>query len=258
MSLRKVVLAVALAAFAAPPVWAQDALKIGLAGDKTDVSPVGRASRLVTFRYSPDVSFAIRAMADTFVNVEVPEGEKIEGFYTSDAVRWSYHVTADGARVLVKPLEAGLVNTGTMVTDKRSYELTLLSVAPGAMWHQRVRWQVPGQAADGGFYVRPKAGEAGRASQLDGAGNIDPKSLNFGYTVKGKAPFVPESVFDDGKRTWIRFGTIQDLPAIFARSGSELEIVEFAVDGAYVVLPSVAKTLVLRLRNHEVTLERRG
>lgn len=243
-------------ALAQPAVAGSEALKIGLPGDKTDVSPVSRASRLVTFRYSPEVSFAVRALQDTFVNIEVPAGEKIEGFYTSDNVRWSFHVTADGQRVLLKPLEAGLVNTGTLVTDKRSYELTLISVPLGETWHQRVRWEVPSQAAPGGIYVRSKA--APSAAPSNDPATIDPARLNFGYRVKGEAPFAPEAVFDDGTRTWIKFGRVQDLPAIFGRAGTQLEILDFAVSGQYVVIPSVHRTFVLRLRNSEVVVERKG
>jgi len=270
MSWHKNILAVALAA-AAPVASAeqamnlrglQEAMKVSLPGDRTDVLPAVNGTRLVTFRWSPDVSFAIRAMEGTFVNIEVPEGEQVQGLYLSDAVRWSYHVTGDHRRVLIKPLAAGHVNTGTLITDKRSYELTLLSVPPGEMWFQRVRWQVPGQAEDG-LYWRGQAKAAALPEVtpvVAGDPGVAPDRLNFGWKIKGTAPFRPQAVFDDGVRTWIRLGSVQDLPAIFAEQPTGLEVVDFSVQGAYVVVPSIADRFVLRLRKDEVRIvrEKRG
>lgn len=238
-----------------------DALKISAEGDRTDVLPALRGSRLVTFRYSPDVSFAVRALQDTFVNIEVPDGETVEGFYLSDATQWAYHVTGDNRRVLVKPLAPGLVNTGTLVTDKRSYELTMISVPLGESWFQRVRWQVPG--ADGasadGLYWRGQAAvpaDAATSAAEASVGGGDPASLRFGYRIRGKAPFAPSAVFDDGVRTWFRFDDGGDLPAIVATIAGSLEVVDYSVQGRYVVVPRISDRFTLRLRNAEVTVER--
>lgn len=261
MNWRKYALPAALCLALVPhaaPASEMDLLKVGMPGDSTDVLPTLRDSRLVTFRYSPDVSFAIRAMQDTFVNIEIPEGEVVQGFYLSDAVQWSYHVTGDNRRVLVKPLSAGLVNTGTLITDKRSYELTMISVAPGQQWFQRVRWQIPGAGgASDGLFWRGQAAASTAAPGVDPA-SIDPGKLHFNYRTRGKAPFTPVAVFDDGVRTWIKFGEIQDLPAVFAKAGRQLEVVDYSVQGPYIVIPSIAQEFVLRLRKDEVRVERRG
>lgn len=240
---------------AASPASAIEVLKVGLAGDTTDVMPTLTNTRLVTFRYTDDRSFLIRALTGAQVNIEVPEGERIQGFYLSDTEGWEFHVTGDDRRVLVKPLIEGRVNTGTLITNERSYELTIASVPLGETWFQRVRWEIPSQHQVTGHYWR---GAAAQGAAGAGDPQLDPGSLNFGYRVKGKADFVPSTVFDDGTRTWIRFDGVQDLPAIFARHGRELEVVDFSVQGQYVVVPLVAGEFVLRLRRQEVTVERRG
>jgi type IV secretory pathway VirB9-like protein len=260
MNLHKLLFAAALIPLFASPASAgdMDVLKIGLQGDKTDAMPAAKATRLVTFRYSRDVSFAVRALVDTFVNVEVPEGEVVQGFYLSDMDRWEFHVTEDGRRVLVKPLQPGLINTGTMVTDKRSYELTLISVSLGEPWYQRVSWVVPGAKGSGeGFYWRGGNASVAAASKAPDPLSLAPGSLNFKYKVRGKAPFKPTTVFDDGVRTWFRFDGVQDLPAIFAIVDKKVDVVEFSVQGNYVVVPSLAKQFVLRLRSDEIKVERR-
>lgn len=264
MSLHKTMVVALLGGLLATPValagaGSMDALKVGAAGDTTDVLPALRGSRLVTFRYTENASFAIRALQDTFVNIEVPDGEVIQGLYLSDATQWSYHIAGDNRRVLIKPLQAGLVNTGTLVTSKRSYELTMMSVPLGEAWFQRVRWQVPGaggESADGLYWRgQMQGGTPGTAAPL--GAEIDPARMNFGYRVNGKGAFAPATVFDDGTRTWFRFDGVQDIPAIFARRGGELEVVDYTMQGGYLIVPTVAEGFVLRLRKEQVVVERR-
>lgn len=257
------VLVAALGAGFSGPLAAQalDSLKLEPQGAATDAKPITQSSRLVTFRYSPSVSFTIRALENTFVNIEVPEGETIQGLYLSDATQWSYHITGDNRRALIKPSAAGLVNTGTLVTTARSYELTMMSVSMGEPWFQRVQWTVPNKtdSASNGLYWRGQMvtnGASEPASVPGGAGDIDPTSLRFSYKIKGRADFAPSAVFDDGVRTWFRFDKVQDIPAIFALRDGQLEVADFAVQGAYVVVPTLAERFILRLRNTEVSVER--
>lgn len=237
-------------------------LKVGMAGDKTDVLPAMRGSRLVTFRYSPDVSFAIRALDQTFVNIELPVDEVVQGFYLSDGTMWEYHIAGDKRRVLVKPLAPGLVNTGTLVSNKRSYELTMMSVSAGDAWFQRVQWELPGAQGGAALYwggqtASPVQSAVAKPASAGSIADVDPSDLNFGYRIKGRAAFAPSTVFDDGVRTWFRFDGVQDLPAIFAKTEGKLEVVDYAAQGAYVVVPAISKEFVLRLRKSEVKVERK-
>lgn len=253
-SRRAILFTVLLAASCGVSAQSMEALKLGAQGDNTDAMPAAAGTRLVTFRYNDNTSSFIRALEGTHVNIEVPEGEVIQGFYLSDPTQWDFHVTGDDRRVLVKPHTAGLVNTGTLVTDKRSYELTIASVPMGEMWFQRVRWVVPSAAQASGQYWRGGGTEAQQSADP----SLNAAKLNFRYRIRGNADFTPVTVFDDGVRTWIKFDQVQDLPAIFARHGRDLEVLDYSVQGQYVVIPSVSPELVLRLRKAEVVVERRG
>lgn len=235
------------------------ALKVGLAGDRTDVSPIGAtSSRLVEFRYRPDRSFAIRALANEFVTLEAPEGESIVSFVISDAENWEHTVMKDNRRVLVKAVSDGAqVTTGQLVTDKRSYPLTFIAVSLGQPWFQRVRWQVSAESVPGVTW-RGQAAPAqigGSDTPVD-VPTMDPEKLHFGYRVKGRAAFRPSTVFDDGVRTWILLDEVQDLPAVFGSVGKKLEVLDYSIHGKYMVVPVVSKQLTLKLRHDEVTLER--
>lgn len=228
--------------------------------DHTDADPaVGLGnSRLVVFRYDDNRSFAVRALTGAFVNVELPDGETVQGYYPSDAIAFESHVTGDKRRIMIKPLEAGKIATATVVSNKRSYEITVISVTAGWQWFQRVRWDVPEPSdltawagQDVSMAVQDKA--TADADPL----LIDPDRLHANYRVRGNEDFTPTVVFDDSTRTWIRFGRVQDWPAVFAQTKDGLELLTYSVVGETLVIPSVHDMLVLRLGKRKVTLERR-
>lgn len=217
--------------------------------DRTDAAPVAASTRLVVFRYSDQVSFTIRSIPGAFTNVEVPDGETIQGFYLSDPAAWGFHVTEDKARVLIKPAAAGAYTTGTMVTDKRSYELTLIAVEPGQPWMQRARWEIGDATANGIYEPEPIVDEQGSTG-------VTPEKMNFGYNVRGRAEFAPTVVFDDGVRTWFKLGPSQDLPAIFAITDGKVDVVDMVRRGEFVVVPRLSSEWRLRLHSDEVTVRR--
>jgi len=234
------------------------ALKVGLAGDKTDVMPAGADStRLVTFRYRPDRAFAIRALANEYVSIEAPEGETIAAFVISDPEGWEHLLMKDNRRVLVKPVgEAVMVTTGQMITDKRSYPLTFMSVALGQPWYQRVRWLVATDTTPGISWRGQAVNGLADSIATSDSPPMDPEKLHFGYRIKGKAAFRPTTVFDDGIRTWILLDSVQDLPAVFGSAGKKLEVLDYSIHGKYMVVPAVNKRITLKLRSDEVVLER--
>lgn len=224
-----------------------------------DATPVINTSRMVTYTWTPSRSFAIRALGGLNTDIEVPVGETIEGFYLSNATDWSFHVTGDHRRVLLKPAQAGLYNTALLVTNKRSYQLTLVSVPPTNVWFQRVEWAIPNTNVGGnGAYWSPAT--AAGAPQADAApdpATLNPSSLYFDYKIDGRAAFRPTTVFDDGARTWIKFPPkSQDLPAIFAITDRKLDVVDYSVADGYVIVPRVAAEFVLRLNGQKVTIDR--
>lgn len=239
----------ATAETASPPAKGPGVPEFAL--DRTDAAPVAANTRLVVFRYSDQVSFTIRSIPNAFTNVEVPEGETIQGFYLSDPAAWSFHVTEDRRRVLIKPSATGAYTTGTMVTDQRSYELTLIAVEPGQPWMQRARWEIVDAKANGIFEPEPIVNE-------QGATGVAPEQMNFRYNVRGRAEFAPSVVFDDGVRTWFKLGPSQDLPAIFAITNGEVDVVDLVRRGEFVVVPRLSAEWRLRLHSDEVTVTRRG
>lgn len=238
---------------ALPPVQAE-------LSPNLDATPVINGSRMVTYTWTPSRSFVVRSLSGVNTDIEVPAGESIEGFYLSNATDWSFKVTGDHKRVLIKPAQAGLYNTALMVTSAHSYQLTLVSVPPDQTWFQRVSWVIPTTNQGGtGVYWSPEGGQSGQGSAATGTDplSLNPGSMYFDYRIDGKAAFRPVTVFDDGVRTWMRFPSkSQDLPAIFAITDRKLDVVNFSVVDGYVVVPRVAAEFVLRLNGEKVTVDR--
>ncbi|MCZ2112722.1 MAG: TrbG/VirB9 family P-type conjugative transfer protein [Anaerolineae bacterium] len=244
--------------------------------EKSAARPVSQDTRLVLFNYDPNLTYTIHARDGLFTHIELPAGEKIQGFYISDTVRWKHHIAQNRERLFLKASASGLFNSATLVTNRRTYEITLRSGKEGDPWFQRVRWSVPDDdvpgSASGVFepaeMLSAGAGMPANLSQAAmplnfpsaisaGAPAVKPESLNFGYVIKGEAPFRPRMVFDDGKFTWLQLGTQQDLPAVFALTADDkAEVVDFTVHGQYLLVSRLVDGLLLKIGEQEVRISR--
>lgn len=223
-------------------------------------------SRLVVFSYSRDQIFRVLSAPLKMTTIEFPDDEQIVGEPAwGESVRWDYET--DGANHLyVKPQAAGLVNTLSVNTNKRSYEFTLVSSPLGGIFYQKVRFRIPTSIAakvkarneakaDAGEEARPVGGEERNA---DAAVGVSPEKLNFEYSISGSASFRPDTAFDDGKSLWLRLptGAAQNWPVALAKDGSDYVVVNAIRRGGYLVVQRLADTIVLRSGNDEVRVER--
>lgn len=226
-----------------------------------DAAPVASSSRMVTYTWDSNRSFVVRSLAGVNTDIAVPAGESIEGFYPSNGVDWHFMVTKDHKRVLMKPNAAGLYNTALVVTNKRTYQLTLIAVEPGQTWFQRVTWVIPGVDTNGAYWTADGtyagASTGGPAVPPAPAVDLNPADMYFNYRISGNAAFRPVAVFDDGHSTWLRMDPkAQDMPAIFAITDGKLDVVNYTPHDGYIVVPRVAAELVLQLNHAKVTIRR--
>ncbi len=123
----------------APPSPAQ-------AAARPSAEPLARqgaegSSHIQHFRYDPEASFAIVALPGVPTDLQLAPDEHVTGFALGDTVQWLVEELA--GHVFVKPLKPALFTAGTLVTDRRTYQLTLKSVLAGDDWMQRVTWVYP-------------------------------------------------------------------------------------------------------------------
>ena len=235
--------------------------------------------RIDRFIYHPAKIYKIQSRVGSFTNIEVPPGEQIEGFYLSDTTFWRFVVAKDLSRVMVKPGEAGVTNSGTLITNKRVYELSFVSVPNGQPWQQKVQWDEAKEEklawgvfepafrssfGANGADVAPAASAptskaaAAEQSAADDGVMVDARRVNFAWQIEGDAPFRPITVFDDGRFTYVRLPNVQDMPALFAEDAGKLRVIDYAVKGDTLIVHRVSDALLLRLDNQSVRVTRRG
>lgn len=218
--------------------------------------PLPGDTRLVVFRYDPNNTYTIYTMPGAVTDIQLNDDEKLTALALGDTMQWTVAKT-DG-HVFVKPIKPGLFTSATLVTDKRSYQLTFRSIKGKGRWYQRVSWQYPQllmlQQEHIAAEHQAEAKEKQRLDNINVSPNVAIENLNFDYTIKGDADFRPLEVFDDGHFTWMRV-KVQEMPALFIMDEEgKTDLANYIVKGDYIVLERLAPMAVLKLGNQEVRI----
>lgn len=249
-NLNKAILALVLA-FAAGTSHAEVA-PIAMPGD----------TRLVTFTYDPHNTYQLLTRPKSVTDVAFHSGERIKALALGDTVQWEVAKTADGQHLFIKPKFENITTSATIVTDKRTYQLLLTSNSLQGKWYQRVTWEYPElivfEQQQQAEVQEKKDAEDKRLSSQVVANNFSIEDLNWNYQITGDAPFKPVGVFDNGKFTYIRLpANVQELPALFLVSpDSEAELVNYTVQGQYLVVQRLVESILLKIGKREVRVSK--
>ncbi|MFP3588488.1 TrbG/VirB9 family P-type conjugative transfer protein [Paraburkholderia sp. SIMBA_055] len=226
----------------------------------TDPVTMPGDARMAVFPYSRDQIYRIMTAPLKNTTIELAPGERLTTDPAmGDSVQWI--VDTDGANhVFVKPIKPGLVNTLHLTTNLREYDMTLVSSPMGGLFYQTVRFNYPGSLM-AKVRAREEAGYESRDGQNSandsGPIGVSPDKLNFDYTVSGSASFRPETVFDDGKSVWLRLPADAPFAVPIVKDHGDVVSPNFIRRGQYIVIQEMAKEIVLRAPNEEVTIRRR-
>ncbi len=227
--------------------------------------------KLVVFNYDENNTFTIMTLPGNITDIQLNEGEKVTALAMGDSVQW---ITAKAeGHIFIKPTKPNIFTSATLVTDQRTYQLTMRSSPEGGKWYQRVSWKYPeliimkqteqeAQAraqkiASEAIRVEEKKRQADViATTVNRAPGNPIANLNFDYTVAGDAEFKPIQIFDDGKATWLKMNDkVQEWPATFILDESNTtEIINPLRDGAFIKVTRLFKRCVLKLKDKEVTI----
>jgi type IV secretion system protein VirB9 len=84
-------------------------------------------------------------------------------------------------------------------------------------------------------------------SDIEGK-RIDLSTLNFRYALKGKAPWKPERVYDDGRQMFIRLPDRSgsgEMPVLLVRKGKKDVLVNYRVKDSAMIVDGVYERLAL-------------
>ncbi|MGI6656294.1 MAG: P-type conjugative transfer protein TrbG [Desulfobulbus sp.] len=168
------------------------------------------------------------------VDVELEPGELVNEIVVGDSARWQVESGSAGSstHLFIKPIDVGLESSAVVTTDRRVYHLRLISrktdFTPyvGFIYSDDLRRQVAARKKE-------SQRSAQWQSTTDDAGKaVDLAALNFGYEVKGKAPWRPERVYDDGRKMYIQLPASSrtgEMPALMVKKGAKDVLVNYRV-----------------------------
>ena len=209
---------------------------------------------IVQYSYEPGTLYQVYAEPMRITDIALEPGEKILGAPASgDVVRWllalgkSMQGGIEQWHVYLKPTRPELETNLAINTDRRSYLLELHSYADTYM--AAIVWRYP---EDELARLQAQASElAGQQKNAVPVVGID--ALNFGYTiqvVKGAPAWTPVQVFDDGRRTFVRFPSamvLREAPALFVLRNSETQLVNYRVKNDTYVIDRLIDAAELRV-----------
>lgn len=246
--------ALVLPAFAVVPAHAQQ-----------EATPVNGDTRLVTFDYDPDQTYLILTRPKAVTHIQLRPDEKVKGAFAGDTANFTVVVSADRNNILIRPKYPDLSTSFTLLTTERNYPMMLRSTPEATgKWYQRVTWNFPDLVVQDMAMAQEREPEKPVPVLLREAPPVatSPRTVAldrvaFNYSIQGDAEFRPLQVFDDGRRTFLRFAEgLQAFPALFALEEGDLRVLNFSVEDPFVVVQGVVDALLLKLGKSEVRVTR--
>jgi len=237
------------------------------ANRKAALSPdrEGYFNAIMTYDFAEGALYQVYAAPLRLTTIELQPGEKIVGRPAAgDTVRWVMDVGRSGAgpteqqHLYVKPTRSGLGTTMVVTTDRRTYYLELHSFED--TYVAAVRWRYP---QDEVTQLETAAAREDSLARATTATNVNLDALNFAYRIsveKGKPSWVPVQVFDDNRKTFIRFPSTmlnREAPALFVVSGAnDVQIVNYRVKNDYYVVDRLFDRAELRVGQQDQEIVR--
>ena len=239
-----------------PTPWAV----IDDANRKASTGPESEAyfNAIMTYDFAEGALFQVYTAPLRLTSIQLEPGEKIIGKPAAgDTVRWVMGIGRSGGgsdaqqqqHLYIKPTRAGLSTTIAINTDKRTYFLELHSFEETYM--AAVQWRYPHEELE---QLESAAARDEALQKATTATNINLDSINFGYRTtveKGKPTWTPVQVFDDGRKTFIRFPPAMltgEAPALFVLSSSnQTQLVNYRVKNDYYIVDRLVDRIELRV-----------
>ncbi|PZM15718.1 TrbG/VirB9 family P-type conjugative transfer protein [Rhizobium tubonense] len=197
--------------------------------------------RVTSVVYQPNNVVRVFATYGISTMIIFDEDEKFETVALGDTDSWDVVPTDKGNILFVKPRAKNVTTNMNVVTTKRIYYLELNDNAPeDGIKVFGIRFVYPEKDLNASLRKEAEA----RAANPNMAG-IDKANVNIDYSFSGDGKLKPLMVFDDGKKTFFKFGA--KVPAMFAVNSDFTETLRnFRREGDYIVVDGTATQYTLR------------
>jgi type IV secretion system protein VirB9 len=258
---KKGLVALALLSLLPLPILAQASAK---------AFPMPQATRLVVFNYNPNQTYTILTRPNAVTDIVLSPGEKVEALALGNTIQW---ITAKSpGNIFIKPNVPNVYTSGTLVTNKRIYELSFRSSPENGTWYQRVSWHTPKILLFKNNQAMTGYNNSGNNTDLPAipnsvsSHNISSESvpvnaisnIHFGYHISGDAPFKPVEVFNNKIFTWIKLPNNNSvIPVFFIKRNGKYNITNYTVNGNYLVVHQVFKKGILEADGYKIRIRYR-
>ena len=218
---------------------------------------------IVQYAFESGTLYQVFSAPMRVTDIALEPGEKILGQPASgDVVRWllalgkSMDHGVEQWHVYLKPTRPELETNLAINTDRRSYFLELHSFPDTYM--AAVMWHYPQDEAG---RLQAEAEEL-MGEQKNAAPVVGLDALNFDYAiqvVRGSPAWTPLQVFDDGRRTFVRFPAAmlaREAPALFVLRDKETQLVNYRVKNDIYVVDRLIDAAELRVGQQDQEIVR--
>lgn len=248
----------ALCATLAPLALAISALSAPIAHAETQPIPMPGDTRLVQFIYNPNETYTVLTRPMSTTHIELAADEELHLVALGNTVEWI--LAKQSKHLFIKPIRPDIFTSATIITTKRTYQLTFRSSPENGKWMQRVSWLHPDLDMLQKLTIEDKvktAADASRAAQDEAVtlgGGVTPDKLGFGYEFEGDESLRPDTVFDDGKFMYVRLKpNTQSIPAFFGvDADGAMLVLNYTVKGDLIIVQRLVPRLLLKLGKAEL------
>jgi type IV secretion system protein VirB9 len=179
--------------------------------------------RLQTVAYDPGQVVQLVGTPGYELTVELSPDEQVLNVALGDASSWQVSVNHAGDHLFIKPTQAGSPTNMTVITSVRVYNFELYPLpATSPQMAYNVRFEYPE------ITEQPSDQQYVDVSPLQ-------RALSR-YRISGDRAIRPDSVSDDGTRTFISWSRDKPIPAIYTiRNGEEVLANGWMRDDVYVI-----------------------
>jgi type IV secretion system protein VirB9 len=215
----------------------------GAAQAETAPRPVKADERIRTVAFQKDNVVFLSGVMGVSTMIVFDDEETIATVAMGDSLSWQAVPDQSKHYLFIKPLERDAVTNMNVVTTRRIYNFVLRAGKPGGPWSvYKLRFTYPDKEEDARLLAKAK--DMAAMPNL-AALRQHPELANFDYGFKGSSLNKPETVFDDGTKTYFKFAG--DVPGIFlVMPGLAETLINYRREGDIIVVDKVAAQWTLR------------
>lgn len=184
-------------------------------------------------QYDPNNVVILNGRYGYQTQITFAPGEIVQSVSLGDSLAWQAVPVSNN--LFIKPVTSSKTNM-SVLTSQNSYNFQLDSQNPDVSPTYKLQF----------LYTQGGFSQSGASNSV---GIFNPDKLNWKYSFTGERSLSPETAFDNGQFTYLKFKSdgMSHLPSVFiVDKDREETLVNYHMQGGYMVVNAIAKQFTLR------------